>query len=72
MAALDKSRDYGEIFGDSEGRRYLQDGVYFDAMGKPVGKSPDVPKASKKVQPAVAEAPKVSDQLDAQLTQEFQ
>ena len=71
MAALDKSRDYGEIFGDSEGRRYLQDGVYFDAMGKPVGKSPDVPKPSKKA-PAATEAPKVSDQLDAQLTQEFQ
>lgn len=72
MAALDKSRDYGEIFGDSEGRRYLQDGTYFDAMGKPLGKSPDAPKAGKKAPAPAAEPAKGADQLDAQLTQEFQ
>ena len=71
MATLDKSRDYGEIFNDQEGRRYLQDGVFFDAAGKPVGKSPDAPKAPSKKAPA-AEAPAANAQLDAQLSREFE
>lgn len=37
MATFDKSRDYGEIMGDAQGRRYVQDGIYFDAQFRPLG-----------------------------------
>lgn len=36
-AKLDKTQPFGDIFGDSEGRRYVQDGVYFDANEEPIG-----------------------------------
>ena len=34
MKKLDRSRDYGTVFGDTEGRVYYQDGVYFDVNGR--------------------------------------
>lgn len=66
---FDKNKDHGEIFGDSEGRRYFQDGVYYDATGKQVGKA-ETP-AVKAVKPAKAAAntatAPATGQLDAQL-----
>jgi hypothetical protein len=34
---LDRSKPYGELFGDLTGRRYEQEGAYFDAGGSEVG-----------------------------------
>lgn len=70
---FDKNKDHGEIFGDSEGRRYFQDGVYYDATGKQVGKAETT--AVKAVKPAKAAANTTSapaaGQLDAQLDDEL-
>lgn len=30
---LDKSKPYGEVINDTQGRRYEQDGRYFDGLG---------------------------------------
>lgn len=68
MSKLDKSKAYGEIFGDLRGRRYEQDGRYFDAVGNEVA---DKAKGGVvKTQPARFEAPadaEVVDQVKAQL-----
>lgn len=37
MAKLDKSRSYGEICGDANGARFVQDDILFDALGDPIG-----------------------------------
>ena len=34
---LDRSKPYGELFGDLTGRRYEQEGAYFDAGGSEMG-----------------------------------
>lgn len=39
---LDKSRDYCEIWGGTDGKRFEQDGVYFDALGNPMNDGPAV------------------------------
>jgi hypothetical protein len=45
MAKLDKSKPYGEVFGDPQGHRYEQDGKLFDALGEEiVVKAKDTPK----------------------------
>lgn len=75
MATFDKTRDYGEIFGDAEGRRYMQDGAFFDVNGKQVGVANDAPKAARgKRAPAVEQPaePTPTSQVDAQLTAEFE
>jgi hypothetical protein len=35
MKALDKTRDYAQIVGDSSGRAFEQDGRFFTANGQP-------------------------------------
>lgn len=39
MAKLDKSRSYGEIYGDANGARFVQDGALFDALGNLIGEA---------------------------------
>lgn len=34
---LDRTRPYGEIFGDTGGAKYEQDGMTYDAAGEPMG-----------------------------------
>lgn len=58
MADLDKSRVFGTIFNDDEGRFFEQDGRFFDAQGKEWA-----PKA-KRGRPAKVEEP---DELAKQL-----
>lgn len=56
---LDRSRDFGSIQGDSQGRVYEQDGVFFSADGTEWA---DLKKRGKK-----EAAPVDDDQLAAQL-----
>ena len=37
---LDKSRSYGTVHGDLEGRCFSQDGKYFDAAGEEIQDKP--------------------------------
>ena len=48
MIVLDRSRGYGEIFGDAGNARYEQDGRLFDAAGNEIESRPKRgrPKAS--------------------------
>src|SRR5574337_154089 len=57
MAELDRSKTFGIIFGDEEGRHFEQDGKFFDAQGKEIG-------AAKRGRPAKVEEP---DELAKQL-----
>lgn len=64
MITLDRSRGYGEIFGDAGNARYEQDGRLFDADGNEI----TMPKRGRrKISEEPDEAPiSVDDQLAAQ------
>jgi hypothetical protein len=70
---LDRSRDFGTIVGDDQGRRFEQDGVFFLGDGSewtdPAGVKKDKPAPAKaKAAPVAAPvSPAVDDQLTAQL-----
>lgn len=72
MKTLDKSRDYAQVFGSSDGRIYEQDGVSFTADGKE-WVDPAAPRVTvKSEKPAQADkkgqqADPVSEQLAQQL-----
>jgi hypothetical protein len=59
--ALDLTKPYGEITGDTQGRRYVQDDIYYDSMGTALSEAP-APAPAKKAK-AAAEV----DQVEAQL-----
>lgn len=40
MKQLDRTKPFGEVYGDTEGKVYCQDGVYFDCNGLEHGKAP--------------------------------
>lgn len=65
---LDKSKPYGTIYGDLDGRAFVQDGRYFNAAGELIGgekrgKAKSVVEAADEA--GVSSA--VSDQVQAQL-----
>jgi hypothetical protein len=77
-ATFDRSRPYGSVFGDLEGRMYEQDGQFFrgdgslwtppataDAVDAPAAKA--TPKASAKKAAADPAPATVDAQLDAQM-----
>lgn len=73
MKTLDKSRDYAQVFGATDGRLYEQDGVGFTADGKE-WIDPAAPKVagkaeikSEKLADKKPPADPVSDQLSQQL-----
>lgn len=70
--ALDRSKPFGSIFNDDQGRFYEQDGEFFVADGsqwQPKGAEKTRP-ASKRAEPTEAAPAAVVTQLDAQLLQE--
>lgn len=62
---LDRTRSFGEVFGDLPSRRYVQDGLYFDAAGEHRAEdTPDVAKPRGPGRPrkaALAEVPGSAD-----------
>jgi hypothetical protein len=65
---LDKGKPYGEIFGDLRGRRYEQDGRYFDAVGNEVVDKSVAKAKTFRADPApVPDEPEAVDQVKAQL-----
>ena len=81
---LDRSKPYGKIFGfDPEGRRFEQDGAYFDGAGDEIASADgaavddaasgdvapgDAPAAAPRGRGRAA-APQAASQVDAQLAQ---
>jgi hypothetical protein len=68
---LDKTKPYGEIFNDTQGRCFEQGGNYFDGLGNLVGtpKAPK-PKAGKggaAAEPEPEASSEQQDQIAAQL-----
>lgn len=76
MASLNRQKSYGEITGDTEGRRYEQDGKYFDARGeeivnKAAPAAPAKPAAPAPVKPVAQAAPApVKSAVDEQLAKQ--
>lgn len=68
MRTLDRSKPYGEVFGEGQAR-YEQDHVLFDAQGDALTEAPEpVTQAKRGRKPAEAAEPATVDaQLDAQL-----
>lgn len=63
--ALDKSKPYGTIYGDQEGRAFEQDGKYFESSGKPW--APEKPAEKAPAKPAAKPVDAVvEDQLAKQ------
>lgn len=65
MGKLDLSRPYGLICGDTQGRRYEQDGRYFNPAGEEIGADPE--KQRSRTPKAKEAAPVENDQINAQL-----
>jgi hypothetical protein len=71
MSALDRGRPFGEIYGDADGKRFEQDGQFFDGEGKPIAAAPESAEAPKPKRKPAAAAPaenlETVDQTAAQL-----
>ena len=65
---LDRSRDFAEVFNCPQGRRYLQDDTYFNALGEPLAEeAPAKSAAPKSAKNPAAASVAGDDQLSAQL-----
>lgn len=70
---LDRSRDYGQHYGDDQGRAFEQDGKHFNFDGspwKPAGERSSetkAPRATAPTAPSAPPAPPADDQLSRQL-----
>lgn len=72
MSKLDQSKPFSQIYGDDEGRAFMQNGVYFKADGSPFEQAKPkaaAPRAAVKAVKAVT-ASAEADQVASQLTQE--
>ena len=60
---LDRSKGFAEVFNDDQGRRFFQDGSYFDSNEELIGgEAPRTTRAKKSAEPVPA-----ADQISAQL-----
>lgn len=68
MAKLDKTKPYGTVHGDDEGRCFVQNGVYFDYNGDSIASVNEPPRSHHK-KPAATEGktPAVAIAGDAQI-----
>jgi hypothetical protein len=72
---LDRSREYGTVWGDEGGRAFAQDGKYFDGLGNEIPGAFQTAEAAeaaskkptKPPQGASASADKATNQTDKQL-----
>lgn len=67
MAKLDRSRPFGEVFGEHPDHKYVQDGKKFDHQGDEIGGKPE--KAAKPVLSLKNDKPAPDDQVGAQLSE---
>lgn len=68
MSTLNRQQPFGEIYGDDKGRKYEQNGKYFDAFGKLwVDTEKKAPKKADEPAVAPVETAPVEDQVAAQL-----